>query len=145
MQEIEKCVKQSSVEIEIPPPERVDQQYRQWCEVLFGKAVSLSQRKVVTYAEQLRVYHVSLTVNEQTRTKDALAYLEKYFKNLQEGKYVIKLKLSQFHFGILAISGKVVIVNSRYWNRKEMWGSSSTNNLLLLASTWQNIQCRFII
>ena len=30
-----------------------------------------------------------------------------------------------------AISKKVVIVNSRYWTRKELWGSSSTNNVLL--------------
>ena len=37
-----------------------------------------------------------------------------------------------------AISKKVFIVNSRYWNRKELWGSSSTNNLLLLTLTLQN-------
>ena len=43
-----------------------------------------------------------------------------------------------------AISEKVVIVNSRYWNRKELWSSSSTNNLLLLALTLQNMECRFI-
>ena len=36
------------------------------------------------------------------------------------------------------------IVNSRYWNRKELWGSNSTNNLLLLASILQNIECGFI-
>ena len=32
---------------------------------------------------------------------------------------------------------KVIIVNSRYWNREELWSSSSTNNLLLLASILQ--------
>ena len=32
-----------------------------------------------------------------------------------------------------AVAKKVVIVNSRYWNRKELWGSSSTNSLFLLA------------
>ena len=44
-----------------------------------------------------------------------------------------------------AISNKVVIVNSWYWNRKELWVSSNTNNLFLFASTLQNIECRFII
>ena len=44
-----------------------------------------------------------------------------------------------------AISKKAVIVNSRHWNRKELWDSSSTSNLLLLALTLQNIECRFII
>ena len=44
-----------------------------------------------------------------------------------------------------AVSKKVVIVNNRYWNRKEMWGSSSTNNLLLLALTLRNIECGLII
>ena len=44
-----------------------------------------------------------------------------------------------------AVSKKVVIINSRYWNRKELWGSSSTNNLLLLAFNLHNIACRFII
>ena len=27
------------------------------------------------------------------------------------------------------------VVNSRYWNRKELWGSSSSSNFLLLALT----------
>ena len=46
----------------------------------------------------------------------------------------------------IAISKKVVMVNSRYWNRKELLGSSSTNNLLMLALTLHvNIECRFII
>ena len=43
-----------------------------------------------------------------------------------------------------AISKKVFIVNSRYWNRKELWGSSSTNNLLLLTLTLQNGERRLI-
>ena len=34
---------------------------------------------------------------------------------------------------------------SRYWNRKELLGSSSTNNSLLLVSILQNIECKFII
>ena len=46
-----------------------------------------------------------------------------------------------------AISKKVVIliVSSRYWNQKELWGSSSSKYLLLLAFTLQNIECRFLI
>ena len=39
-----------------------------------------------------------------------------------------------------AISKKVVIVNSRYWNRKELGASNSRNNLLLLAMTLHNIE-----
>ena len=45
----------------------------------------------------------------------------------------------------LYYTNKVVIVNSRYWNRKKLWGSSSTNILLLLALIVQNIGCRLII
>ena len=37
---------------------------------------------------------------------------------------------------------KVIMINSWYWNRKELWGSSS-NNLLLLALTLHNIESRF--
>ena len=37
------------------------------------------------------------------------------------------------------VTKKVVIVNSRYWNRKEVWGSSSTNSVLLLALNLQGI------
>ena len=48
-------------------------------------------------------------------------------------------------FVCTAISKKVLIVNSRYWNRKELWASSSRNNLLLLALTLHNIKSRFII
>ena len=43
------------------------------------------------------------------------------------------------------ITKNVVIVNSRYWNRKELWGSNGRNDLLLLALTLHNIECRFII
>ena len=50
-----------------------------------------------------------------------------------------------FMNALTAISKKVVIVNSRYWNRKEPWGSNSTNNLLLLALNLHNIECRFIV
>ena len=52
---------------------------------------------------------------------------------------------SSKRFVYTAISKKVVIVNSRHWNRKELLGSSSWSNLLLLAKTLHNIECRFII
>ena len=45
----------------------------------------------------------------------------------------------------ITISKKVVIVNSRYCNRKELWGLSSSGNLFLLALILHNIECRFII
>ena len=62
--------------------------------------------------------------------------------------YVImydNVRVSKHTFVYTAISNKVVIVNSRYWNRKELWGSSSTINVLLLALILQNIECRFIV
>ena len=40
---------------------------------------------------------------------------------------------------------KVVTVKCPNWNRKELWGSSSTNNSTLLALTLNIIECRFII
>ena len=49
------------------------------------------------------------------------------------------------HCRYTAISKNVVIVTSPYWNRKELWASNSRNNLLLLALTLHNIECRFII
>lgn len=68
------------------PAERSGQQYRQWCESLLNVAEKLRNRDAVTYAEQLRVYHVALTINEATRMKDALLYLSRYFDRLDEGK-----------------------------------------------------------
>ena len=44
-----------------------------------------------------------------------------------------------------AISKKVVTVDSPYWNRKELWASSSRNNLLLLTLTLHDMECRLII
>ena len=49
------------------------------------------------------------------------------------------------HWRYTAISKKVVIINSRYWNRKELWASNSRNDLLLLALTLHNIECRLIM
>ena len=43
-----------------------------------------------------------------------------------------------------AISNKVVIVNGRYWNGKELWGLSSTNNLFMLELTLHNVECSLI-
>ena len=64
------------------------------------------------------------------------------FYNLKR-RFMLVFFMSFEHF--TAISKKVVLVNSQYWDRKELWGSSSTNNSSLLASTLQDIECRFII
>ena len=51
-------------------------------------------------------------------------------------------------FGIIHVysySKKVVIVNSRYWNRRKLWGSNFSSNLLLLVLTLHNIECRLIM
>ena len=41
---------------------------------------------------------------------------------------------------ILQLVSAPSIVNSRYWNRKELWGSNFSSNLLLLALTLHNIE-----
>ena len=52
-----------------------------------------------------------------------------------------KSKPKVLRYVYAAISKKAVIISSQYWKRKELWGSSSTNSLLLLASTLQNVEC----
>ena len=89
MESIEGFVRRTLVQYEEAPSERSGQQYRQWCESLLNFAETKQNRDAVTYAEQLRVYHVALTVNEATRMKDALAYLNRYFDKLDKGKRVI--------------------------------------------------------
>ena len=75
------------MQYEMAPTERAGQQYRHWCESLLKVAETVGNRYVVTYAEQLREYHVALTINEATRMKDALAYLRRYFDNLDESEW----------------------------------------------------------
>ena len=66
-------------------------------------------------------------------------------KGIKSGDQELKAGIEYHRLMYRAISKKVVVVNSRYWNLKELWDSSSTNNLLLLALTLQNMECRFII
>ena len=76
--------------------------------------------------------------------------------NLQDAEswnvYVVHLFnvfliIPMYYFRLVCttIAKKFVRVNSRFWSRKELWGSSSSSNLLLLASPLQNINDRFII
>lgn len=67
--------------------ERESQKYRQWCETLYKCGAVAGNRYVVTYAEQLREYHIALSINEATRMKDAVAHLRKYFKRLDESLF----------------------------------------------------------
>ena len=56
-------------------------------------------------------------------------------------------KTTFFELVNTAVSKKVVIVNTVVdaGTEKNSWGSSSTNNLLLIVLTLQNIECRFIM
>ena len=70
-----------------PPRDRGSQAYRQWVEELYKTAVLEADRYMVTYVEQLRVYHVALDINSTLRMKDAMKSLEKHFGNLDEQKF----------------------------------------------------------
>lgn len=48
---------------------------------------SLICRTLFTYTEHLRKYNDALMINEDARTKDALNYLEDFFKNVKNGGY----------------------------------------------------------
>ncbi|XP_069095796.1 antiviral innate immune response receptor RIG-I isoform X2 [Pleurodeles waltl] len=48
---------------------------------------SLICRTLFTYTEHLRKYNDALMINEDARTKDALNYLEEFFKNVKNGGY----------------------------------------------------------
>ena len=79
-----------------PPRDRRSQAYRQWLEELYKRAVVGTDRSMVTYVDQLRVYHVSLEVNSTLRMKDAMTCLEKYFGELDEDKFTaVEKKLKE--------------------------------------------------
>ena len=67
-----------------PPPEKAGQQYRQWVEELYKDSIAAGDRYLVTYAEQLREYHIALSINTTTRMKNAKLHLQKYFESLDE-------------------------------------------------------------
>lgn len=69
------------------PPDKGGQQYRQWVEEFYKDAVAVGDRYLVTYTEHLREYHISLTLNSNTRMKNARSYLQKYFGSLDREKF----------------------------------------------------------
>ena len=71
----------------VGPSNKADQQYRQWIEELYKDSVADGDRFLVTYTEQLREYHVALTLNMNTRMKNARKYLQKYFDSLDREKF----------------------------------------------------------
>ncbi|XP_068695183.1 ATP-dependent RNA helicase DHX58-like isoform X2 [Montipora foliosa] len=69
------------------PVDKGGQQYRQWVEQLYKDSVAEGDRYLVTYTEHLREYHVALTLNANTRMKNARKYLTKYFEALDTDKF----------------------------------------------------------
>ena len=69
------------------PPDKAGQQYRQWVEGLYKDSVAGGDRYLITFTEHLREYHVALTLNTNTRMKNARKYLDKYFKALNTKKF----------------------------------------------------------
>ena len=69
------------------PSDKAGQQYRQWVEEVYKDSVAGGDRYMVTYAEHLREYHIALTLNANTRMKNAREYLTKYFEALDTEKF----------------------------------------------------------
>ncbi|XP_073244354.1 ATP-dependent RNA helicase DHX58-like isoform X4 [Porites lutea] len=88
MEKIENQLKRmSGKSFKAGPPDKGGQQYRQWVEELYKDAVAVGDRYLVTYTEHLREYHISLTLNSNTRMKNARKYLQKYFDSLDREKF----------------------------------------------------------
>ena len=88
MEKIENQLKtMSGKSFKAGPPDKGGQQYRQWVEELYKDAVAVGDRYLVTYTEHLREYHISLTLNSNTRMKNARKYLQKYFDSLDREKF----------------------------------------------------------
>ena len=69
------------------PPDKAGQQYRQWVEELYKESIANGGRLLVTFTEQLREYHVALTINASTTMKKAKNRLQRYFESLNEDKF----------------------------------------------------------
>ena len=69
------------------PPDKAGQQYRQWVEELYKESIANGGRYLVTFTEQLREYHVALTINASTTMKKAKNRLQRYFESLNEDKF----------------------------------------------------------
>ena len=88
MEKIENRLKtMSGKSFKAGPPDKGGQQYRQWVEEFYKDAVAVGDRYLVTYTEHLREYHISLTLNSNTRMKNARKYLQKYFDSLDREKF----------------------------------------------------------
>ena len=87
------------------PSEKGGQQYRQWIEEFHKDSVACGDRYLVTYTEHLREYHVALTLNTNTRMKDARRRLQEYFDSLDRKKFTkIDVELEQlFHKAMQAL------------------------------------------
>ncbi|XP_020906364.1 probable ATP-dependent RNA helicase DDX58, partial [Exaiptasia diaphana] len=81
-------VSPTSIVTSIPPADRVGQQYRQWVEGIEKEAISKALRDLSTYAKHLKRYHIALLINDTVRTKDAIQYLQEFFDNLDQGKFL---------------------------------------------------------
>ncbi|EDO47177.1 predicted protein, partial [Nematostella vectensis] len=100
MEQVELYVKGTPVDTDMPPSGKdySSQQYRHWCETLYTQGIKQSNRYLVTYAEQLRVYNVALTIKDATRSKDAMAHLSNYFNHLDEDRFtVVDRKLKKIY------------------------------------------------
>ena len=64
------------------PPDKGGQQYYQWVDEMYKDSVAVGERYEVTFAEQLREYHISLTLYRSTRMMNARRHLQKYFDSL---------------------------------------------------------------
>ncbi len=91
------------------PPNKADQQYRQWVEEIYNDSIKKGDRFLVTYAEQLREYHVALTINASTTMKNAKNRLQRYFDSLNEDKFLpIDEKLKNLFKNAMEILEKIV-------------------------------------
>ncbi|XP_067017165.1 ATP-dependent RNA helicase DHX58-like isoform X3 [Acropora muricata] len=89
------------------PSDKAGQQYRQWVEEVYKDSVAGGDRYMVTYAEHLREYHIALTLNSNTRMKNAREYLTKYFEALDTEKFTETDKnLKKLFFKAMAILDK---------------------------------------
>ncbi|XP_078348477.1 ATP-dependent RNA helicase DHX58-like [Oculina patagonica] len=70
------------------PTDKAGQHYRQWVEVLYKDSIEEGDRFLVTFAEQLREYHVALAINASTTMKNAKNRLQRYFDSLNEDKFL---------------------------------------------------------
>ncbi|KAL9989319.1 hypothetical protein ACROYT_G003856 [Oculina patagonica] len=110
MDKIEALIKRVRGEsYKVGPTDKAGQQYRQWVEQLYKGSIEEGDRFLVTYAEQLREYHVALTINASTTMKNAKKRLQRYFVSLNEKKFLpIDKKLKNIFEHAMEILEKIV-------------------------------------